>query len=250
VAAARRLACAAAGLVLGWSTVAGAEELVAAGAVSLREPLTRIARSYEARTPGTRVHLTFGASSLLAAQVRAGAPIDVFVSADQRIVEGLAAEGLVAPDGRAALAGNRLVVMAAPDLQVPLARAADLRDPRIRRIAIPDGAVPVGRYARSWLGQRGLLPLLEPRLVPTEHARATLAAVDSGNADAAIVYATDARVARSARVAFEVPSDEQPHIVYAAARISGARPGAEALFHFLLGPEARAALAAAGFRSP
>ena len=59
-----------------------AAELVAAGAVSLREPLTAIAREFESRHSPTRVLLTFGASSTLAAQVRAGAPVDVFVSAD------------------------------------------------------------------------------------------------------------------------------------------------------------------------
>lgn len=230
-------------------SVRGAE-LVAAGAVSLREPLTEIARGFEQRHPATRVQLTFGASSFLAAQLRAGAPIDVFVSADARIVEALVAEGLVAPDARAPLARNRLVVMARPGLAPVPGVAEELDAPSIRRIAMPDGAVPVGRYAREWLERRGVLARIAPRIVPTEHARATLAAVDQGHADVAVVYASDARLARSARLAFEVPAAEQPDIVYMAARPRRAAPGAAALLAWLLGAEARQALTRAGLAPP
>jgi molybdate transport system substrate-binding protein len=115
---------------------------------------------------------------------------------------------------------------------------------------MPDGAVPVGRYAREWLAGLGLLAALEPRIVPTEHARATLAAVDAGHADAAILYATDARLARSARVAFAIPDDDQPTILYVAALSRSARPGAARLFEWLRGERARDALAIAGFAAP
>ena len=71
------------------------EDLLAAAAMSLREPFTEIARRYEEQHPADRVRINFGASSFLAAQIRAGAPVDVFCSADDRIVDGLVAEGLV-----------------------------------------------------------------------------------------------------------------------------------------------------------
>ena len=229
---------------------AAAGEIVAAGAVSLRGPLTEIAQGFERRQPDTRVQLTFGASSFLAAQLRAGAAIDVFVSADARIVEALVADGLVRPDAHGRLATNRLVVMARPDLS-PLPRtAAELDSPVLQRLAMPDFAVPVGRYAREWLTRRGMLEQLAPRIVSTEHARATLAAVDGGHADAAIVYATDARLARSARLAFQVPDEEQPKIVYAVARSRDAAPGAGAFYAWILGPEAREILGRAGFGAP
>ncbi len=72
-----------------------AAELIVAAAVSLREPLTEIARAYEAAYPDTAVRIAFGASSLLAAQLRAGAPIHVFISADEAIVARLDAAGLI-----------------------------------------------------------------------------------------------------------------------------------------------------------
>ncbi len=237
-------------IALALPRAADAREIVTAGAVSLREPLTEIARSYEKLHPGTRVQLTFGASSFLAAQLRAGAPIDVFVSADARIVDALVAEGLAAPDHRATLASNRLVVMARPGLS-PTPRAPEQLDtPGIRRFAMPDGAVPVGRYAREWLARRGLLERLAPRFVVTEHARATLAAVDAGHADVAIVYATDARLARAAKLAFAVPAAEQPAIVYAVVLAHGAAPGAAEFFAWLVDPAAREILQRAGFGVP
>lgn len=229
---------------------AQAEELMVAAAVSLREPLSAIARAYETKHPDTVVRIAFGASSLLAAQVRAGAPIDVFVSADEAIVGRLDEAGLLEEGGRFTLARNRLVVVARPDADFELERAEQLAGPGVRRLAIPDAAVPVGRYAREWLAGRGLLEALGPRIVLTEHARATLAAVDFGHADAAVVYATDARLARFARVAFEVPTDQQPSIAYAAARIRATPEHAADFLRFLRGPEARAALEAAGFAAP
>ena len=231
---------------------AGAGDLLVAAAVSLREPLETIARRFEAEHPGARVQLAFGASSALAAQARAGAPLDVFLAADEASVDALAAAGLVRAGSRRIVAGNQLVVIAAADLAAPLARAADLARPEVRRIALPERAVPLGHYAREWLSGEGLLEKLGPRLVTTEHARATLAAVDAGNADAGIVYATDAREARSARVAFVPPAAEQPRIVYVAAQLASAPSPAlaEAFLAALAGADAQRDLLAAGFAPP
>lgn len=234
------------------ASAASAEELVAAAAVSLREPIGALADRFEAAGLGERPLVSLGASSTLAAQVRAGAPVDVFVSADERIVDALEDEELIRSADRITLARNRLVVVVREDLDISVKGASDLVRPEIRRVAIPTVAVPVGRYAREWLTSTGRLDALLPRVVVTEHARATLAAVDDGHADAAVVYATDARVARSARIAFVVPDAEQPRIVYTAARIAEARhPEAGARFlRFLGSGEAREVLLSAGFMAP
>jgi molybdate transport system substrate-binding protein len=231
---------------------AGAGELLAAAAVSLREPLEAIARRFEAGHPGTRVQLAFGASSALAAQARAGAPFDVFLAADEESLDALASAGLLRAGSRKAIAGNRLVVIASAELRAPLEGAADLARPEVRRIALAERTVPVGHYAREWLARKGMLETLGPRIVSTEHARATLAAVDLANAEAGIVYATDLKAARSARVAFTPPAGEQPRIVYLAAQLSGARAPALAssFLAALSDPAARADFEAAGFPPP
>jgi molybdate transport system substrate-binding protein len=227
--------------------VARAADLSVAAASSLREPFTEIARLHEREHPGLRVRLAFAASSVLAAQVRAGAPIDVFVSADARIADALEREGLI--DSRCAVAGNRLVVVTARDAALEIQRPHDLVAPNVRRIAIPEHAVPVGRYAREWLASHGLLEQVAARTVRTEHARATLIAVDLGLVDVAIVYASDVRRARSARVAFEIPREEQPRIAYVAATLADAaqREPARAFLRFLRGPSSAEVLARAGF---
>jgi len=225
-------------------------EVVVGAAASLAEPMASAVAAYEAERPEVRVRLVLGASNVLGEQMRAGAPIDVLVSADPRVLERLASTALVEPGGRTRLAGNRIVVLVRQGLPGAAASPGRLLDPEIRRIAVPDASVPVGGYARDWLAARGLLAPLEPRLVATPDARATLAAVDTGDVDAAIAYATDARLATSARVAFEIPAAEQPEISYEAALRSGAGADARAFFAFLAEGGAAGALADAGFSPP
>jgi molybdate transport system substrate-binding protein len=231
---------------------ARAEEVLVGAAVSLKEPLEAIAKRFEAEHTGSRVQLAFGASNALAAQAKAGAPMDVLVSADEQSVDAVAAAGLVHAGRRALIAGNRLVVVVMPGLAIPVTGPDDLKRPELRHVAIGGPGVPAGEYAREWLGKAGLLDALTPRLVTTEHVRTALAAVDTGNAEAAIVYATDARAAKSAKLAFAVPAAEHPRIVYAAALLGGprAKPLAAAFFEALRGPEARRSLEAAGFLGP
>jgi molybdate transport system substrate-binding protein len=231
-------------LVLGRAALA--EELRVAAASSLREPLERIAARFDSQRRDVRVQLAFGASSVLASQVRAGAPVDVLVSADSRIAERLEREGLAAV--RSTVTHNRLVVMAregGPRIEAP----RDVAGPEVRRIAIPEHAVPVGRYARQWLARHGIAEAVAERAVRTEHARATLTAVDQGLVDLAIVYVTDARLARRAHVALEIPDAEQPRIDYVALVLADARDPALArtFLEFLRGAYAEKVLADAGF---
>ena len=75
--------------------------------------------------------------------------------------------------------------------------------------------MPAGIYAKQYLRKIGLWSkVIEPKVIPTENVRAALAAVESGNADAAIVYKTDARIAKKVRVAYEVPRRAGPAISY------------------------------------
>lgn len=222
------------------------DELRVAAASSLREPLERIAARFDSQRSDVRVQLGFGASSVLAAQVRAGAPVDVLVSADSLIADRLEREGLAAE--RSTVAHNRLVVVAregGPRIEAP----RDLAGPEVERIAIPEYAVPVGRYAREWLGRHGIAEAVLERAVRTEHARATLAAVDQGLVDLAIVYVTDASLARRAHVALAIPDADQPRIDYVALVLADARRPAlaRAFLDFLRGAYAEKVLADAGF---
>jgi molybdate transport system substrate-binding protein len=185
-------------------------ELDVAAAISLKDVLSEVARGWEERG-GERVVFNFAGSNVLARQIEAGAPVDVFLPADQRTVDSIR-DSLETP---VPLLGNTLVV-------VSDRRLTSLRDLlSAGRIAIGDpSAVPAGVYAREALQRAGLWAALQPKIVPCENVRAALAAVESGGADAAIVYATDARLAKQTRVALTI---DDVQAVYPIAVVRGAK---------------------------
>lgn len=193
-------------------------EILVFAAASLTDALEEIGDRFEEATD-VRVFFSFAGSNDLARQIQAGAPADVFLSANTDRMDELGAAGLVRREDRVSLLSNRLAVV------VPLSSVLALTAPRdlsfARRLALGDPhAVPAGIYARRWLEGRGLWDRLRGRVVPTLDVRAALAAVESGAADAGVVYRTDAAISRRVRVAFEVPPKEAPRIVYPAAVIS------------------------------
>ena len=227
------------------------ERVRVSAAVSLTQPLEQVARGFR-RDTGTTVELNLAGSSTLAAQILAGAPVDLFVSADERQMDRVAAESLI--DGeRVVLLSNRLaVVVPAGEAAAPRAPAA-LREPAFRRIAIGDPAgVPAGVYARCYLASLGLWDALAPRMVPTRSVRAALAVVEAGDADAGIVYRTDALSSDEVAFAFEVPEDDGPAIAYPAAILADApnRAGAARFLDYLRSDVARSAFRRAGFVVP
>lgn len=221
-------------------------------AVSLTEPLARAADDF-GRDTGTAVELNLAGSSTLAAQILAGAPVDLFISADERQMDRVAAESLVDAETRVVLLSNRLAVVTPAGEGAAPGNAAGLQAEAFRRIAIGNPAgVPAGVYARRYLASRGLWDALASRTVPTRSVRAALAVVEAGDADAGIVYRTDARSSDEVAVAFEVPEDEGPAIAYPAAVLADAsnRAGAARFLDYLQGETARDVFRQAGFIVP
>jgi molybdate transport system substrate-binding protein len=182
----------------------GRDEVVVLAAASLSDALTEIARDYQ-RSTGTTVRFSFAASSTLARQIGEGVGADLFCSADEAKLDGLQQRGLIVPGTRVPLLSNTLVMVTAANSSLTDIRAAE-------RIAIaePD-SVPAGIYAKEYLRKQGLWVEIAPRLVYTDNVRGALAAVESGDADAAFVYRTDAMASRRVRVVFEAAG---PRIVY------------------------------------
>ena len=220
-------------------------ELLVFGAASLTESLEDLARAYEAKT-GQHVAYSFGASSDLARQIQAGAPADVFFSADTAKMDKLEKAGLVRTADRREFLSNVLVVMVPSDSTAKVAAPNDLLT--FSKIALADPeAVPAGVYAKKWLTGLGLWDRVEPRVVPTLDVRGALAAVESGGVGAAIVYRTDSVIAGSARIAYTVT--DGPPILYSVAPVTSSRHPADAaaLVAFLAGPEGRAEFEKRGF---
>jgi molybdate transport system substrate-binding protein len=131
-----------------------------------------------------------------------------------------------------------------------IATIEELAQPSFRRIALGDPqAVPAGVYARQYLQAVNLWARLETRVVPVTNVRAALTAVETGSADAAVVYRSDAQAAKRARLAFVVSGAGAPRIVYPAAVIKGSkqRVEAERFLAFLRGAAAGAIFTRHGF---
>ena len=220
-------------------------------ASSLQEALSAVADRF-ARLGHPRPILSFAASSTLARQLAAGAPADVFISADAPWMDDLERRGLIAPGTRVPLLGNRLVLIApaASRDRVDLADRVGLARHLARgplAMADPQG-VPAGRYGKAALVSLGVWDAVAPRVVSADNVRAAMALVERGVAPFGIVYATDARAAPAVRVVAVFPPRTHPPIVYPVARLrASTNPQGEAFRRFLLSPPARAIFARAGF---
>lgn len=183
-------------------------------AASLTDCLKAISADY-ARKSGDKITFNFGASSLLARQIEEGAPADIFFSADEAKMDGLEKKGLILKKTRKSRLSNSLVIVVAAEQGAPIRSPADLATDKVKRLALAEPkTVPAGIYAKQYLEKARLWPAVAAKVVPTENVRAALAAVEAGNAEAGIVYKTDAAISTKVRVACEIPEKEGPAIRY------------------------------------
>lgn len=222
--------------------------LTALAAASLTDALPAVAEAWKARG-GVDVTFSFDGSSKLARQIEAGAPADLLFSADEDTMDELERQGLLAPGTRRDLVGNTLVLVVPTGRAAPTS-AADLTE--VRHLALAGESVPAGRYARAALTAAGVWTQVEPKVVTGDNVRTTLAWVSRGEADAGVVYATDARADPGVTVAFAFPAESHPPIAYPAAVVRRSDHAAEAaaFLAFCASPEATAMFASAGFGPP
>jgi len=200
-----------------------AAEITVFAAASLTDSLKEIAARYEKQS-GDKIVFNLGASSTLARQIEAGAPADIFFSADEAKMDGQAKKGLIDATTRKSRLGNSLVVVVAADSTLKIDSAAALTNAAIKRIALAEPkSVPAGIYAKAWLEKLQLWPAIEPKVVPLENVRAALAAVESGNVEAGVVYKTDASISKKVKVAYEVPIQDAPAISYPVALVKDSK---------------------------
>ena len=221
-------------------------------AASLQTALNRIAAEWQQQT-GKRVTFSFAASSTLARQIEAGAPADLFASADLDWMYWAQNRKLVREDTRRVLLGNRLVLITQADAPAssltiekgfPLATA--LGD---TRLSIGDPKfVPAGHYAVSALTALGVWDQIAARTVGSENVRAALLLVARGEARYGIVYETDAHSEKRVRIVGTFPAEAHPPIAYPFAVTAGStNPDAAAFLNFLAGPEATKTFQGEGF---
>lgn len=228
--------------------------MVVLAAASLQESLEAAADLWASRGH-TKPTLSFAASSALARQVEAGAPADLFISADEEWMDTLAAKGLIRDQTRASMLGNALVLIAPANSTVALtasrgfALSSALRGGRLA-MADPEG-VPAGRYAKQALESLGVWNEVAGQLAAGDNVRAALALVAKGEAPLGIVYATDAAAEPKVRVVATFPAESHTPITYPIALLKTSRNGeAESFRSFLLSPEGQAVFRRYGFSTP
>lgn len=227
---------------------AHAGEITVSGAASLTNAFTEIKLLFEKKYPGNSVATNFAASNPLLQQIREGAPVDVFASADQETMDKAQNEKLIDPATRKNFAANSLVMI------VPagsgLASVKDLKPSMRIAIGNPD-SVPAGRYARDALTAAGLYETLRPAYIQGNSVRQVLDYAARGEADAGFVYATDAAAAGDKVRIVATLSGHKP-ILYPAALTAAAKNAqlARNFVDFLFTPEAGAVLAKYGFTKP
>lgn len=229
-----------------------AAEVSVFAAASLSDALKELAAQHQKAT-GDTVSLNLAASSTLARQIKEGAPADLFFSADEAKMDDLAKAGLIEPATRQSLLGNTLVIVVPTDSSLALKSAKELAAPEVKRLALAEPqTVPAGIYAKEYLQKTGLWESVNGKVVAMENVRAALAAVESGNAEAGIVYKTDALISKKVKVAHEIPASEGPRISYPVALVKGGKnsAGAAQFLTLLTSAEGKAVFAKYGFLVP
>jgi len=198
-------------------------------AASLKDALDAQAKAFEAAT-GNKVIVSYGASNALARQIEAGAPADIFISADLDWMDYVAQRKLIAAETRINLLHNTLVLIAPSSSPASLkigpnfALAAALRSDKLA-MANPD-SVPAGKYAKSALDKLGVWSSVEKQLARTENVRIALMLVSRGEAPFGIVYKTDALADKGVKIVDTFPPDSYPPIVYPAAVLASSTSAA------------------------
>lgn len=238
-------------LTLAWPLAASAEPPVRVfAAASLTNALSEISVLWQAQGHAP-LRLAYGASSTLARQIDAGAPADLFASADAHWMNDLEARGKILSSSRIELLGNELVLIVPRGKRFPveLKPSFEIAQAFEGKLCTGEpGLVPVGTYARQSLETLGWWKRLEGRIVGTDDVRTALAFVERGECPLGIVYATDAAVSDKVEVLAVFPAGSHQAIVYPFALVTGARPEAERLLHDLsVSPEAAAIFTRFGF---
>jgi molybdate transport system substrate-binding protein len=258
----RRSCLAGVGLALtGLALPAGADparELQVFAAASLRESFTALAATFERSHPGVKVRLNLAGSQELRTQIEQGARADLFASADVEQMARLRAQRMA--DAPLMFARNEPVIVVARGNAFGVKELRDLR--RVERLVVGAPEVPIGRYTQLILRRCELVrgkdaaadvKEINARVVSRElNVRQVLAKVVLGEADAGIVYRTDAATAAGKVEVVEIDPDVNVIAEYPVARVTGARQPALALewITLLRSPEGQRQLAQSGFLPP
>src|SRR5262245_54401236 len=208
--------------VLTWAAggapaAAQGKDVLVFAAASLKNALDEVAARWQ-RESGKQVKISYAASNTLIKQIEQGAPADMFISADLDWMDYGQQKGLIKPDTRSNLLGNRLVLIAPKDssvtanIQPGFDLAALLKGGRLSMANVD--AVPAGRYGKASLEKLGVWDSVKDKIAQAENVRAALLLVARGEAPLGIVYQTDAASDPTVKIVGTFPENTHPPIIY------------------------------------
>ncbi len=234
---------------------AHAASLTVFAAASLTNAMQDIGTLWQA-AGHKKVTFSFASSSVLALQIEHGAPANLFISADEKWMDDASAKNAIVRDSRADLVGNSLVLVEPKATLKPIALAPGVKLDQVLgasgRLAVGDpGHVPAGIYAKQSLTKLGLWQSVSGRLAPADSVRSALRLVETGEAPAGIVYATDVKIVPTLGTAGVFPPDSHDPIRYPAAITkNGNTKEARAFMAFLFTTQAQDVFQHYGFTPP
>jgi molybdate transport system substrate-binding protein len=229
---------------------ANTTEVYVSAAISMKDALAEIQKNYENKRPNVKLVFNLGSSGQLQTQIEQGAPADLFISAALKQMDELEKKNLLQKGTRKNLLENQLVMVVEKDSKLGLKDFKDLAGDAVKQIGVgaPE-SVPAGQYAQQSLKTIGVWDKIQGKVVYGTNVRAVLTYVETGNADAGLVYRTDSIVSDKVKVAAIAPAGSHEPIIYPAAVLAGAKQPKEAadFLAYLSGPEGKTVFEKYGF---
>lgn len=204
-------------------------EVMVLAAASLTDALNELKPAFEKEHNNVSVTYSFGSSGKLAQQIEQGAPADVFLSASKKDMDKLQDKNGVSKDSRADFAKNELVLIVPKNSQLAVKSFEDINPGQLKNLAVGEPeSVPAGRYTKETFEKLGMWQKLQDQLVLGKDVRQVLTYVESGNADAGIVYASDAKTSEKVKVLATAKPEWHKPIVYPGAVVASTKHSKEA----------------------
>lgn len=226
-------------------------ELTVLAAASLTDVCAALKDEYQKENPGAELFFSFGGSGALQAQVEAGAPCDVFISAGKKQMDALVQENLMEEGSVSKLLQNEVVLILPKDSALKISSFEELASPAIKLVAVGEPqSVPVGQYAKAVCASLGIWEAVSAKANFASDVRTALSWVEEAACDSGIVYATDAASSQKVFVAAAAPKGSCPPVIYPVGIVeaSGHKEAARAFVDFLHSEKAKAVFEKAGFK--
>ena len=232
------------------ATPASPIELTVCAGVGLTDVIKSINDLYMQENESVTIIANFAAAGTLQQQIEQGAPADVFFTPGVKQMDALQNGGLIINETRRNLLNNKIVLVVPGNSNPGISSFMDLLKENISQIAIGDPeSVPAGAYGKQALEQLGIYEQVQLKLILCSDVRQVLGYVEAGNADAGIVYSTDAAITDNVKIAADAPDEVNSQIVYPVAVIKASQnvAAAKAYIAFLFSDEAKAIFEQYGF---